>query len=700
MRQLSSRQWDILSCLMTDPFSTFTAKHLARKLGVSERTVRYEVAELADFLAEQGIALRRVPHAGISIAPADVARAAEFMHEARPAAKARVYLSAEQRAWTIIAALLDQSCPHTFSSLAHALGVSKASVSRDMRSVEAWFAEHGVNLQVKEPTWYELNISGFMRRQLMVDVLSSGKGRYAGYFASQQTFADTCILERATAALDTFLADKNLSLTDDAHSNLSYYLAVTVFRVSQGHILKSYPEGFEPAGAPDYPALQTLFIAAGLTLAPDTLTYEASMFDALLQAAPRLKAPGSTSSRAGSADRITRQLLTAASAELDYDLFQDTELIESLKVHMQALLVREHLGLQAKCELLPDIQSKFANLFAICKRAMDRIQADYGLTATTDEIALIVMYLGASLERGHRTPLVMRSTRVALVCGAGVGTTTYLARSLAKEFPHLTITAKLSARASQDFNFDQTDLVLTTIDLPRPLPRPTIRVSPMLSRTDIRKIEAHLHPPVSGREEPFVQEVLSLVRTHCAIRDEAKLEQDLRDLVGVPTTQLPNELPGLLGLNDLISDEFIQLNLKCTSWQDAVAQASKPLLDTGFMTEDYYQGILRFAEKYEQFGLIMPPLCAPHTEPDARNHPAISVATLASPVEIKMDGEAIPISVVMVLCLQTPAAHAQALDELFSLVDQFPAFIPALSSAKTPAQFMATISSYCQLLKQ
>ena len=75
------------------------------------------------------------------------------------------------------------------------------------------------------------------------------------------------------------------------------------------------------------------------------------------------------------------------------------------------------------------------------------------------------------------------------------------------------------------------------------------------------------------------------------------------------------------------------------------------------------------------------------------------MVTLRGHVKVAMSGSEVPIGVVMVLCLQTPVAHSAALDELFSLVDEYPDFIPSLEAAKTPAALIKTICEYCRRLR-
>lgn len=312
----------------------------------------------------------------------------------------------------------------------------------------------------------------------------------------------------------------------------------------------------------------------------------------------------------------------------------------------------------------------------------------------------MVLYVGAALERLRQAPAVDRSVRAVLVCGAGIGTVAFLSRALAKEFSHLEIVAKLSLRDCYSFDYSNADVVLTTVELPRALPRPIIRVTPMLTHVDVRKIESFLRAPASG-DDAFVSRLLKVIRENCEVYDEEALEQGIHGLLGGDSGSELGGLPlaGFLGLDELVDEELVQVGVAAKSWDEAVAKASRPLLDAEWMTEDYYQGILDFARRYEQFGVILAPLCAPHTEPDERNRPAISVVTLEKPIYVSMGGERIPLSVVMILCLQTPVAHSTALDELFSIVDEYPGFIPELEAAGSPAALISVICEYCRRVR-
>lgn len=709
MKQASARSWDILRCLMKDPFSAMTAQQLARKLGVSERTVRYEIATLSDWLEERGIALDRVPRKGFSIAPDDVARAAELLFEGEGSPNTEdVYLTQDQRVHAIVSALLEESCPPTLADIASTFGVSKTTAARDMRRAKEWFSLHGVDVCAKDGANWSLDVDEYGRRRAMVEYIEMGLDGFAGLEAFQRggdgfvgdeaAFAYEAYLERAAEALGRFLDKSGESLTDAAYVDLACYLSVSCHRTRHGNWVSGLPDGLVALPAPDRPALLLLISGAGGSTEGIGVEREIDVLGAMLAAAPKMRTDDSGHMRAGSAERMMNELLTSISAKIGYDLYLDEELVNGLRVHIQALFARNLLGFKAKNDLLPNIRERFPELFATCRESMATVQGVFGFDVSDDEVGFVVMYVGAALERARRVPLVDRSVRAVLVCGAGVGTVAFLSRSLTREFPHLQIVAKLSTRGCYQYDYSNVDVVLTTVELPVVLPRPTIRVTPMLSKTDVRKVESFLHAPAGASEGDLVERLLAVVRSTCEIRDVEALENEFRGLLEGKQEEDP-VLPGFLSLDELVSEEFVQVGVDVSSWEDAVARASRPLLDMGWMTEDYYQGILEFAKRYEQYGVILAPLCAPHAEPDERNRAAISMVTLRGHVKVAMSGSEVPIGVVMVLCLQTPVAHSAALDELFSLVDEYPDFIPSLEAAKTPAALIKTICEYCRRLR-
>ena len=100
------------------------------------------------------------------------------------------------------------------------------------------------------------------------------------------------------------------------------------------------------------------------------------------------------------------------------------------------------------------------------------------------------------------------------------------------------------------------------------------------------------------------------------------------------------------------------------------------------------------AKRHGQRGVTLAPLRAPHAEPDISNKALISVVTASDDVAVSMGGDEVRLNVIMLLCLQTPVAHAAAPGELFSLVDEYPGFIGDLHDAHAPAEALGVTKRY------
>jgi mannitol operon transcriptional antiterminator len=700
---MSPRAWSIFRLLMKDPFGVTTVRQLALNLDVSERTIRYDLDALSDFLGAYGIALQRVPHKGISISPDDVAAALDLIQDGREGG--REYLSAEEREQAIAWMLLDGTCPRSLAGIADGLEVSRSTAKRDFDRAAAWLSQHGTAVRYDAQAGWHIEADEYTIRKAMVDFVESlpdsssdsisGGNAAEGRFPPQ-AILDESDLETASARLAALCALHGERLTDGSFQMLACYLCIAISRTRGCHFVDDgASEGLASGWHGD---ICTMLSDLMPGLPPSHVDAEAMVLDALIMAASRQSLSLAASDMPDWASRITEDFLGCISRSLGFDLFSDKELVQAMTIHAKAMVARIKLGIAARNPMLDQIKTQFSGLYQECASALSDILTPYSLTASDDEVGYFATYVGATLERLKKQPAVNRKTRVAVVCGAGIGTASFLFRALMNEYPHMEVVALLSARDCQSFDYAGVDLVLSTVDIPSALPRPVLRVSPMLTRSDVRLIDAFLNPVSAVCTELSVGEILELVEKTCDIRDRAALEQGLAALLEPKAPCTLPEPEGFMTLVQLMERGEIQTGVSAKSWEDAVWMAARPLLDDGRMTERYIQQVFKMAKRYEQHGVILAPLCAPHAEPDASNKASISVVTTSDDVVVSMGGDEVRLNVIMLLCLQTPVAHAVALDELFSLADEYPHFISDLHDVRTPAEALGVTKRYLKLL--
>lgn len=135
-------------------------------------------------------------------------------------------------------------------------------------------------------------------------------------------------------------------------------------------------------------------------------------------------------------------------------------------------------------------------------------------------------------------------------------------------------------------------------------------------------------------------------------------------------------------LKDLTDKSLVKLNLECDDWIDAVKQAAKPLVDEGFITDNYVQGIIKNKEESGPYFVLAPNIALPHTRPEeGALKSGIGIATLKTPIRFgSKDND--PVRYMFTLSATDGDSHINALSELAELLEE-ESFFNMLDTAKT-----------------
>jgi PTS system ascorbate-specific IIA component len=124
---------------------------------------------------------------------------------------------------------------------------------------------------------------------------------------------------------------------------------------------------------------------------------------------------------------------------------------------------------------------------------------------------------------------------------------------------------------------------------------------------------------------------------------------------------------GHLSLSQLLPTERIALDVKVSTWQEAVRAAGRLLHDTGVVTVEYIEAMVKVAEELGPYIAIAPGIALPHasTEAGARQT-GLSFVRLAAPVNFgNPDND--PVRVLFALAAVDKDAHMLALKALAEL---------------------------------
>lgn len=133
-------------------------------------------------------------------------------------------------------------------------------------------------------------------------------------------------------------------------------------------------------------------------------------------------------------------------------------------------------------------------------------------------------------------------------------------------------------------------------------------------------------------------------------------------------------------LATMLKRENVQIVEACKGWQDAIHVAVQPLVDGGFVTPAYIDGIIENAEKYGPYFVLAPDLALLHARPEQGVvSQQLAVTISREGVEFK-PGE--PVRVLVTLAATDPNSHLDVMRELATMFSD-PANIEACASAAT-----------------
>jgi mannitol/fructose-specific phosphotransferase system IIA component (Ntr-type) len=139
---------------------------------------------------------------------------------------------------------------------------------------------------------------------------------------------------------------------------------------------------------------------------------------------------------------------------------------------------------------------------------------------------------------------------------------------------------------------------------------------------------------------------------------------------------------GALSLTEILPAERIELDVSVNTWQEAIQAAGKLLFETGAITQEYINAMVKVAEELGPYIAIAPGIALPHARPEAGAlRTALSLVKLTQPVNFgNPDND--PVQLIFALAAVDNRAHTfalQALAELFLSKDLMKQLVEASS---------------------
>lgn len=571
-----------------------TSKALAASTGMSERSVKTYLKEVADFCEQNSMTLDRKPGKGMKPCFSD----AQIGKILDVAGRKSAAVSQKKRQNYISYILLSGWDTYTYALFSEELNVSKNVIMDDINELDAELLLFGIKVHRTAgygiyATGSELDIRKAMRH-------------FCRYPISDKQVIKTDdhrLSRRAAEVIANNFRSVNLSMavdmihhverrfdiifTDYTFQMLAEYIAIALFRVDVEKELKSGEQeqqvqknGFVMTEHENMAKEAAGFLDRhhGISLSQPEIMYLAMLFSCA-------EGQNRVVMSCEEALSIEDEMIVYLSNLLAANLIENELLRESMRSFLPGSIARTHFGIEIDNPFLSDITQSYASLFTVCFTVSRYYEKYTGAMPSEDEIAFIALQVGGAL---HRNPMTVRAV---LIGAAGYATGSIIAGKIENRVPDVRIVSILSSDRIEHIDEYDCDLILSTID----------------TRADIHKDMRFL----------YVSPLISA-------QDEKNIRNKCFELMTGQSAEVSE-------FSQMLSEEFIIFEKKAKNRKDVLKRACQLLINKGIVQSEFARDVLE-REKVEATAVGCN-IAIPHGKPEHVNRCQILVIRLDKPIE-------------------------------------------------------------------
>ena len=488
---------------------------LATRFNIAERTARAKVQRANAMLDGTARITYRRSQGGYILQVFDCDSFERWRHVHVDSAS-RLPATHNERVAFILNDLLSRTDYITLDDLAETLFVSRASISHDLKDVEARIGRY--NLTLERRPYHGMRIMGseMDRRMCMADAAVASEGNtlpnavqallpHAGDNASAAT--RQMLINTVASCVQEVTASVGFAINAVAYQGLLVHIVISLIRVKSGCYVPIASESLERVRETRAFAVAQRVVSCieqklNLSLPEEEVAYIA------------IHLAGKETIYASEADEkdfdstgviisdevwaIVSEMLERVWRAFRFDFRNDLELRMNLAQHIVPLTVRLQYHMNLKNPLLSDIKTRYPLAYSMAIGASAVISECYELGLSEDETGYIALSFALALERQKTAP---PKKNIMVVCASGAGSARLLEHRCRQEFDDCVGNIVMcDVLRIEDVNFDDIDYVFTTVPLPKALPVPVREVTRFFDAAEIEGVRGLLRAQAASDE--------------------------------------------------------------------------------------------------------------------------------------------------------------------------------------------------------
>lgn len=708
--EMDERCLTILS-ILTSSNGEITISELSIQLGVSPRTVRYDLDKIDDFLMAHTLPPLIRSRGGIRL-PYDERLINRFWELVKSISSVSYFPTQRGRVRQIQLELLFTEGYVTMEQMCKMLGVSRSTIVNDLKAVYRDFEQSGITLKSKPRYGFQLESHERKLREkvisLMLEMLPADA--FVGSMDDTQNDGSRGLSKvrglTKVSCLDFFKEinfeliykvakrmEKKLEVlwSDRSFAKIAYTIAVCFKRKKTCDSIGFSPEQLmEIENSGDYGVVSNSLSYHGSKYGFTLSREEIALIVLAVLCADTLNISYYKKENQIKMQVIAAKVIKETGKRLGLNFtFSDT-LPSVLSEHLSHAYYRIRFKVPCDSAVYDQIGFRHKKIVRAVRESLEQFETLTGTRAPDDEVAgIAAVFCGEYYNITENR----RRYRILVVTDEGLATSSFLTAKLMGAFPEIEIMAVLARhQITAKVLFEKADFIITTVSLDF-YENKTIVVNPMLTEENINVIKGFMskispkNPSSGSHHKDVLATMLSIAGRVCPKPVYDELIAQLVEEIGPIDNRYYHQRCGIM-LKDVLTEDTISLGATVKTWDESVRLSGELMVKAGCVEPRFVDAMVGFVGAYGPYVVIAPGIAIPHARPeDGVKKMCMSLVTLVTPVEFGNEDND-PVDLVIGLAAIDNSSHLDALAELIEILgDERKRSI--IRNAKRPGEILA-----------
>lgn len=266
-------------------------------------------------------------------------------------------------------------------------------------------------------------------------------------------------------------------------------------------------------------------------------------------------------------------------------------------MHFSVAMYRMQNNFKIENPLKEDIKMRLGIIYQITEDVMKKYESEIGVEFPDDEVSYMAMHFGAAFER--KTQEIF-DTKALIVCNSGLATAGLLSARMEVMLPQIQVEGVCRLNNLEDeLKNKDVDIIISTVPI-RNTDIEYVEVNPMLNIDDVLKLKKLAFNNVYEKSSEYLV---------------SKYKGDKVSSVA-----------------EIIKKSNAAFLYDADNWRDAIAEASKPLIKSGDIKEEYVDDMIKAIEDLGTYMVFIPEIAFVHASNKNVVNNAVSMLTLKNEI--------------------------------------------------------------------